>query len=384
MPSTPTDRLRGLTTSVAVKSPVRVASTGNLVLSSTQVIDGIAVSTGDRVLVKDQTVATENGIYEVDSATWSRAADFDGQRDCVKGTLVYVSTGVFYGNRFFAVTSTGINVPDGSSTISLASAGVFGSTITVSTFAETLLDDSSASNMRATLGAAGTTDANTFAANSAQKITRASVLVALIIESTLPGAGEAPSVFLDCVSSSPAANDLGGAVVQRFNNAAGVTLSGVKWGSRLVTPTSDVEDCDAIVTTRRAGSLGIRAIIGAGMQIGSPTGGDKGIGTINVSSDIYSNNSSYTNPDYAVEHWATGKIEKFSGNQGASDYPGLMPLPMLETFMLANLHLPRVPRESVGAFRRTDIVLEKIEEIFIHLINLNDRLTKVEMAVKST
>ena len=164
MPSTPTDRLRGLTTSVAVKSPVRVASTGNLVLSSTQVIDGIAVSTGDRVLVKDQTVATENGIYEVDSATWSRAADFDGQRDCVKGTLVYVSTGVFYGNRFFAVTSTGINVPDGSSTISLASAGVFGSTITVSTFAETLLDDSSASDMRTTLSVAGTTSTNAFLA----------------------------------------------------------------------------------------------------------------------------------------------------------------------------------------------------------------------------
>ena len=155
MPSTPTDRLRGLTTSVAVKSPVRVASTGNLVLSSTQVIDGIAVSTGDRVLVKDQTVATENGIYEVDSATWSRAADFDGQRDCVKGTLVYVSTGVFYGNRFFAVTSTGINVPDGSSTISLASAGVFGSTITVSTFAETYLDDSSAVDFRDTVGLSG-------------------------------------------------------------------------------------------------------------------------------------------------------------------------------------------------------------------------------------
>ncbi len=40
--------LRGLTTSVAVKAPVLCASTGNLTLSSTQLIDGIVVSTGDR------------------------------------------------------------------------------------------------------------------------------------------------------------------------------------------------------------------------------------------------------------------------------------------------------------------------------------------------
>ncbi len=38
--------LQGLTTSVAVKAPGLCTSTGNLTLSSTQVIDGIAVSTG--------------------------------------------------------------------------------------------------------------------------------------------------------------------------------------------------------------------------------------------------------------------------------------------------------------------------------------------------
>lgn len=51
--------LQGLTTSVAVKAPVLCASTGNLKLSSTQVIDDVAVSTGDRVLVKDQTGSTD-------------------------------------------------------------------------------------------------------------------------------------------------------------------------------------------------------------------------------------------------------------------------------------------------------------------------------------
>src|SRR3990167_7577423 len=163
MPSTQTERLRGLTTSIAVKAPVRVASTANLTLSSSQVIDGITLASSDRerVLVWQQTNSTENGIYEVRSAAWQRASDFDGERDATRGTLIYVSTGVFYGGRFFAVTSTGINVP-GSSVITLASKGVFGSTIAVSAFAETLLDDSSAVDMRKTLNAAGLTSANTF------------------------------------------------------------------------------------------------------------------------------------------------------------------------------------------------------------------------------
>jgi len=116
MPSTVTDRLQGLTTSVAVKAPCIVASTTSLTLSSTQVIDGVAVSTGERVLVWRQDSSTENGIYVVQSSAWTRALDFNGQRDATRGTLVYVSTGTFGGDRLFIVTSTGINVP-GSSTI---------------------------------------------------------------------------------------------------------------------------------------------------------------------------------------------------------------------------------------------------------------------------
>jgi len=57
--------------------PVRVATTANITLSGTQTIDGVSLSVGDRVLVKDQTTGTENGIYVVASSTWSRATDAD-------------------------------------------------------------------------------------------------------------------------------------------------------------------------------------------------------------------------------------------------------------------------------------------------------------------
>ena len=57
--------------------PVRVATTGNITLSGTQTIDGVAVVAGDRVLVKDQTNQTQNGIYVVAAGSWSRATDAD-------------------------------------------------------------------------------------------------------------------------------------------------------------------------------------------------------------------------------------------------------------------------------------------------------------------
>lgn len=59
------------------KSPVRVATTENIVLSGAQTIDGVAVVAGDRVLVKNQSAAAENGIYVAAVGAWARAADFD-------------------------------------------------------------------------------------------------------------------------------------------------------------------------------------------------------------------------------------------------------------------------------------------------------------------
>ena len=57
------DRRTGLTGATAIKQPCRVATTANLTLSGTQTIDGVAVVADDRVLVKNQTTATQNGIY---------------------------------------------------------------------------------------------------------------------------------------------------------------------------------------------------------------------------------------------------------------------------------------------------------------------------------
>ncbi|MGW8169627.1 MAG: hypothetical protein ACWGHH_06450 [Sulfurovaceae bacterium] len=59
------------------KNSVKVATTANITLSGTQTIDGVSVAAGDRVLVKNQTTGSQNGIYVVSASAWSRAADAD-------------------------------------------------------------------------------------------------------------------------------------------------------------------------------------------------------------------------------------------------------------------------------------------------------------------
>jgi hypothetical protein len=98
-----TDRIAGLNGSAAFKVPCRVATTANITLSGLQAIDGVTVAAGDRVLVKDQTDGSENGIYVAGSGTWARATDFNGARDVVSGTQIFVGFGTTNGQTTFAI-----------------------------------------------------------------------------------------------------------------------------------------------------------------------------------------------------------------------------------------------------------------------------------------
>jgi hypothetical protein len=95
MPSTVTNRLQGLTTSVAVKPPCITVATSNITLAGLQTISSVTVEEGDRVLVKGQSDATKNGIYAASTGNWARSKDFDGELDVVQGTRVLVrNTGI--------------------------------------------------------------------------------------------------------------------------------------------------------------------------------------------------------------------------------------------------------------------------------------------------
>ena len=62
---------------ILVKDPVRAGTIGAITLSGTQSVDGVSLTIGDRVLVKNQVDATTNGIYAVAAGAWTRTTDAD-------------------------------------------------------------------------------------------------------------------------------------------------------------------------------------------------------------------------------------------------------------------------------------------------------------------
>lgn len=90
------------------KTAVRVATTANITLSGTQTIDGVSVAVADRVLVKNQTTTSANGIYVVASGSWTRSTDFDGAPSVgeVNGAAVYIEQGSTLADTMWTETST--------------------------------------------------------------------------------------------------------------------------------------------------------------------------------------------------------------------------------------------------------------------------------------
>lgn len=105
MTSTITDRFN-VAPEEGTKAPCRMATTANVTLSGLQTIDGVAGAANDRVLVKDQTDATENGIYLMSSTAWSRAPDWNDSRDASPGVLIPVSEGSAYSSAVFQTVFT--------------------------------------------------------------------------------------------------------------------------------------------------------------------------------------------------------------------------------------------------------------------------------------
>jgi len=93
--------------SVYWKDAVRVATTANITLSGTQTIDGIAVVAGDRVLVKNQTTTSANGIYVVSASAWSRSTDADTDAELQIGVTVTVQLGTINGGQIWTLMTSG-------------------------------------------------------------------------------------------------------------------------------------------------------------------------------------------------------------------------------------------------------------------------------------
>lgn len=86
-----------------VKGSVKAATTANITLSGAQTIDGVSIVAGDRVLVKDQTAAAQNGIYVAASGAWARSSDADTWAELVSA-YVFVEEGATYADTGWVCT----------------------------------------------------------------------------------------------------------------------------------------------------------------------------------------------------------------------------------------------------------------------------------------
>jgi hypothetical protein len=93
-----------------VKQSVRVSTTANVDLSTAleagDVIDGITLVAGNRVLVKHQTTGGDNGLYVVQSSgAAARADDANVSSEVTAGFFTFVEEGTLYGNTGWVLTT---------------------------------------------------------------------------------------------------------------------------------------------------------------------------------------------------------------------------------------------------------------------------------------
>lgn len=92
---------------LSTKEAVRAATTANITLSGAQTIDGVSVIAGDRVLVKDQTTASTNGIYVAAAGAWTRAADADTTGEVRSGMFCFVQEGTTNADSGWVLSTDG-------------------------------------------------------------------------------------------------------------------------------------------------------------------------------------------------------------------------------------------------------------------------------------
>jgi len=96
-----------LVTGLKTRTIVRVATTGNVTISSAlqsgQTIDGISLSNGDKVLVKSNTNQTQNGVYIV-AGSPARDPEFDTVNE-LAGQMIIVKEGSINADSFFLCTT---------------------------------------------------------------------------------------------------------------------------------------------------------------------------------------------------------------------------------------------------------------------------------------
>ena len=106
---------------LAWKDSVRAATTANITLSAPQTIDGVSITAGQRVLVKNQSTGNQNGVYVCAAGAWTRATDADTDTE-LQGMAVFVEEGSTQAGTAWTL-STDLPITVGTTTLTYAQFG---------------------------------------------------------------------------------------------------------------------------------------------------------------------------------------------------------------------------------------------------------------------
>lgn len=118
-------------------SEVRAATTANITLSGAQTIDGVSVVAGNRVLVKNQGTASQNGIYTAAAGAWSRSDDLPAGASAAGLTVVVQEGTVSADVTYLCTNDVGSDVV-GTNNLVFASGAVLDSLLVHKAGAETI------------------------------------------------------------------------------------------------------------------------------------------------------------------------------------------------------------------------------------------------------
>lgn len=109
-------KLRINQTQIDFKDSVVAATTANIanvLTGAPDTLDGVSLAVNDRVLVKDQSTASENGIYQVNTVgtgangVWARVEDMFTGDIVERGLIVFVQGGTIAGFKGYMISSAG-------------------------------------------------------------------------------------------------------------------------------------------------------------------------------------------------------------------------------------------------------------------------------------